>query len=178
MGKNIIYTYSCDSCNIDFSSPDDVLCIENITNGVGDVIFDNLGQMLCKNCLVNIITKNKTDVICTTTSEIINTTSCEYKVLHKIDNDQDEAAFIEFLGHLSKENFIKIYNKSLITCYYPTEEEPTSSDLSNCYQTEIKVIYKALAGTPQIKTIKSFVNNILKTAYISKELFESLDNGC
>lgn len=174
MGKNIIYTYSCDSCNIDFSSPDDVLCIEKITNGVGDIVFDDLSQMLCKNCLVNIFTKNKKVIDIVKVVEFSNAISDSYKVLRKIDSVDDEDEFITFLGHLSRENFFKIHNKSLIGCYYPTEEEYLTESLSNCYRTEINVIYKALAGIPQLKKISVLVNNMLKTAYINTDLFESL----
>lgn len=167
MGKNVIYTYSCDDCEKNFNTPDEVLSLHgDIKNGEDKIFIDSVvekDKIFCKNCFINkILGQDKKTCNTNTKQEIVKKEVkikpvVDFVVLRKIETIEDENVFIEYLGHLSRENFAQIYKKSLIGCYYPIED---SIDF-NVYDSEceIDVIYKAFAGVPQIKKVMAFLTN-------------------
>lgn len=177
MGKNIIYTYSCDNCKADFKSPDDVISVEGkLVNGEGEELFSDVlknGDILCKKCLIGIINNS---LICEIIEDIKDNVTIkkiekpkeEFITLRRIETLKDEDTFIGHIGHLSRENFEKIYSKSLLGCYYPTDEEFNNMDfIQTCDE---NVIYKVFAGIPQIKTFKLYFGKDRSLAYANKSI--------
>jgi len=184
MGKNIIYTYSCDSCKTNFNSPDEVLSLHgDIRNGEEKVILTDshtiMMGLFCKQCFIDkILGRNPEDrTMCA--NNLINieqekideifVDNSEYITLRKIETIKDEDEFIKELGHVSRDNFKKLYNLSLIGCYYPIEEPCTfKPDTGLC---DVTLIYAAFAGIPQTKIIKAYV--LTQFAYAEKSLLGS-----
>jgi hypothetical protein len=176
MGKNVIYTYSCDNCKADFKSPNDVISINGfIVNGENERIYlDLINQtdVLCKRCFANIITQG---VACKVIEpppvvipkQEIPKEDIDYVTLRKIETNKDEQEFVKELGHVSMENFRKLCSLNLIGCYYPIDE-PCALQSPCPYECDATVIYAALAGIPQTKTTKVFYDNKSPFAYIER----------
>lgn len=193
MGKNISYTYNCDNpkCNKTFKSSKDVMRLDDrIVDGEDQVIFaeGERDKYFCRDCFINRITLGKkiiTDVCKEEIKEEINSAEVldcvdkEYTTLLKINNEADELTFIQFLGHLSKENFNKLFKKSLVGSYYPVEgNTDIQVNFNNCYNADISVIHTMFAGIPQIKTVKeAYVDDVDGVAFILKSELEGDSNG-
>ena len=178
MGKNVIYSYSCDKCSKIFKSPKEVMRLDTqLLDGENEMLYDEQewDKFFCKDCFINrlfgvsktIVCENK--IIETDQVEINETPVIEYSTLLKINSEKDELTFINFLGHLSKESFNKLYNKSLIGVYF-TVEGCVDVNLNECYSGEIKIIDKMIAGIPQIKTVNAYINDENNIALVSKSL--------
>jgi hypothetical protein len=180
MGKNIIYTFSCDKCKKIFKDPKDVMRLKgSIMDGEDETIYIEKtdGECFCKECFINRIFKTESKrLVCENNIQITDTIpeevpTAEYATLLKIVTEKDELTFIQFLGHVSKENFNKLCNKSLIGAYYPVEE-CVEIDLLSCYNSPIQLVYKMFAGIPQIKTVDAYVDDNNNVAFILKSQLE------
>lgn len=185
MGRVIIYTYSCDSCKSNFKTPDQVLHLRGeLVDGDDNVFYEEQQDTyLCKKCFAEKILKYKSGKTCEITNrkiekieekieEIID--NPEYITLRRINDEDDEAEFIQYLGHVSKTNFEKVCNKNLIGCYYPIEDA-VDFDICTCDEQQIEVIYTVFAGIPQIKSMVCLVDKQNNLAYINKTTFLSED---
>jgi len=180
MGRIVVF--QCDSCHQEYKIPDQVLIVDGvILNGSDEIIYkDNKKKIICKNCLVNLVKNNDCDIEdeledMLDSDEDIEQESLEDKVvLQIINNEKDEASFINYLGYVTKEAFVKIYSKSLIGCYYPIEEsiENITSVIGNCSLDMVPVIHRVLAGIPQIKMLEVTLIKNKKIALINKKYLE------
>jgi len=181
MGRIVVF--QCDSCHQEYKIPDQVLIVDGvILNGSDEIIYkDNKKKIICKNCLVNLVKNNDCDIEdeledMLDSDEDIEEESLEDKiVLQMINNEKDEMSFINYLGYLTKDAFTKIYEKSLIGCYYPIEEnlDEITKSTTNCnYLDVVPVIYRVLAGIPQIKMLEVNLIKNKKIALINKKLLE------
>jgi hypothetical protein len=179
MGRVIIYTYSCDSCKSNFKHPDQVLHLKGeLLDGDDNVFYEEQPDIyVCRKCFAEKILKyTKSSKTCEVTpnrkeKEVVEQVveDISYVTLRRINNEDDENEFIQYLGHVSKDNFKKIYRDELIGTYYPIEEQ-IDFDVCTCDDQEIDIINKAFAGIPQIKRTVCLVDKQNNLAYIDKSL--------
>lgn len=167
MGRIVVYL--CDICNTQYKDPNDVFIIDGIIyNGNEEIIFkDNKSQIRCKNCFQNKI-YNSSYEINSDFKDDEEEKEIKPKVkLQKISDEESELDFINYIGYVTKDSFNKIYNKSLIGCYFPTEEI-IEEDLAGYIKEEKNIIYKVLAGIPQIKKLNCYIKK--NFAFIESDL--------
>lgn len=177
MGKIIVYM--CDFCESTFKDPNQIIIINGkVFNGDEKKIYENNEKAVCSNCIKEVLFENNvcnyqnngkieigdTDSEIKETKDIINYD--DHVFLYKIENENEEQSLIEYLGHVSKDNFNKLYNKSLIGCYFPLDEKDTTLDF--CKNRKIKIIYNVFAGVPQVREFDCITTIDEKYALILK----------
>jgi hypothetical protein len=161
MGKKIIF--ECDQCGKEYHSSNQVLILDGIIyNGNDEIIYkDNKKKIICQSCISKICSCDTIDnEECVIPQDEVDEQELDLAdktVLRKIENIKDEDTFITYLGHITREQFQKSFNKSLIGMYYPTEEEIGDININSCCNRNLSVIYKVFAGIPQIKEIECIV---------------------
>lgn len=168
MGKQTVYI--CDECKKQFKNKKEVFKIKgDITDGEDNIIVEkNLDDIFCLDCLINKVKSDNQKKSKEKISENIE----DYTLLKKINTPEDEAEFIQYLGFVSSESFKKIYNKSIYNCFYPIENDSIVSLFNN--REEVNLIYKVLAGIPQIKTQEIFVDDDSNFGFILTKTLQEI----
>jgi len=168
MGKQTVYI--CDECKKQFKNKKEVFKIKgDITDGEDEIIIEkNLDEIFCIDCLVDKIKYNEIKV----PKEQISDNLEDYTLLKRISTPNDEIEFIQYLGFVNIESFKKTYNKSIYNCFYPIENDSVVSLFNN--REEVDLIYKVLAGIPQIKKQEVFVDDESNFGFILTKTLQEI----
>jgi len=160
VGKVTIY--QCDYCNQNYNSPSQVMSIDgDILDGNDTVIIEeSKGKLICIKCLIDKLQSIKDFIVDETVEEEIGLPP-NWKLLKKISTKKEEEDFINLIGHVSRDSFDKVYNKSLIGHYYPLElDDGENIDVDDFGKKRIvDVIYKVFASIPQVKKMSVLANS-------------------
>jgi len=177
MGKVIVY--KCDYCLETYKYPSEVMSVDGvILDGNDDVIYegDRL-KLICGKCLLSKLELGeeiKEEEIFDDEREELNETPKEIQVLKKISTEKEESEFIGYIGHITRDSFNSVYNKSMLNHYYPIvleENEIIEPNLFTKSRT-VDVIHKVFASIPQVKKMVVLLNESENRAIADLNLFD------